>query len=521
MASRKRRFSGSGRMSGKAASLATTLNNDGVPVSASNRATLSPEDWTRRLTRNSVFWRPEYLADGGHIAHAPFLFWLVDVQRPLVVGDIGATRHSAAYFSVCQAVQQLGLATKCFAVENEDINSGESKISPQIDAYNRARYAEFSSLVGRTQGNTLLSNIDLLAVDLVQLEQAAGFRFDDWAPRMSERSVLVVHNTSLTSDSDQVRKDKLSELKRAYPHYEFAHGTGLTIFGVGAKQCAGLVELFDSFSLLVAKQAICDLFSRLGESCIDAYTAKQYDNVATQLSELERPFDEAGSNTAVADEATLDVSKSRLSNIASEITQWKNKLEAQSAEVENLKKVLNQIKAKFTEQSNQLASACNSLGLARATQERQLAEIKLLTEALLEARRQKTNSSVQSLANPNRKDANKRQRGQSGLSSLLDVFKGKQSAHSKKKREMLRLIGDSGLFDAEWYKATYPDVASSALSPVEHYLQIGAQAGHNPSPRFNTTFYMQKYKDVAAAGMNPLVHYLKHGRNEKRKIQPN
>ena len=54
------------------------------------------------------------------------------------------------------------------------------------------------------------------------------------------------------------------------------------------------------------------------------------------------------------------------------------------------------------------------------------------------------------------------------------------------------LIRNSGLFDVEFYCARYPDVAASGLDPVDHYLQIGAARGYDPSPLFDTGYYARQ-----------------------------
>ena len=55
-------------------------------------------------------------------------------------------------------------------------------------------------------------------------------------------------------------------------------------------------------------------------------------------------------------------------------------------------------------------------------------------------------------------------------------------------------VRDSGLFDEQWYRATYPDVERSGLDPIEHYLAIGAREGRNPGPLFDTAYYARQMK---------------------------
>lgn len=72
----------------------------------------------------------------------------------------------------------------------------------------------------------------------------------------------------------------------------------------------------------------------------------------------------------------------------------------------------------------------------------------------------------------------------------------------------------SGLFDADWYKSEYPEVAESGLSAARHYLDEGYCRGCRPNPFFDTRWYLEQYEDVRRSGMNPLLHYAVHGIRE-------
>ena len=52
-------------------------------------------------------------------------------------------------------------------------------------------------------------------------------------------------------------------------------------------------------------------------------------------------------------------------------------------------------------------------------------------------------------------------------------------------------IRKSGLFDAEYYLATYPDVAERNIDPLVHYLEEGAPEGRNPHSNFDAGFYLE------------------------------
>jgi SAM-dependent methyltransferase len=75
-----------------------------------------------------------------------------------------------------------------------------------------------------------------------------------------------------------------------------------------------------------------------------------------------------------------------------------------------------------------------------------------------------------------------------------------------------KIIEESGLFDAAWYRAAYPDVAAAGIDPIEHYLHHGAYEGRNPGPGFDTIWYLSENYELRAAGVNPLLHYIEYGR---------
>ena len=117
-----------------------------------------------------------------------------------------------------------------------------------------------------------------------------------------------------------------------------------------------------------------------------------------------------------------------------------------------------------------------------------------------------------------------------------------------------KILETPGLFDAQWYLVSYPDVAKSSIDPLEHFFDVGASEGRNPSPVFNTKwyaeqagfsyaqenallhylannstnkispcplfdshFYLENYSDVQEAGINPFSHYMSGGAKERRR----
>ena len=78
------------------------------------------------------------------------------------------------------------------------------------------------------------------------------------------------------------------------------------------------------------------------------------------------------------------------------------------------------------------------------------------------------------------------------------------------------VVEGSGLFDAGWYQAEYPDVVASRVDPVWHYCSVGWRERRSPGPYFDGREYLRKNRDVAASEINPVVHFVLCGSKEGR-----
>ena len=118
------------------------------------------------------------------------------------------------------------------------------------------------------------------------------------------------------------------------------------------------------------------------------------------------------------------------------------------------------------------------------------------------------------------------------LGGLHEVM-GHQATADNLSRHQAAPLGDQGwdveheidlvrrttLFDAQWYRATYPDVAGET-DLAAHYVTKGVAQEYNPSPLFDTHAYLWEYEDVQHSGMNPLAHYVAYGEAEGRNATP-
>ena len=99
-----------------------------------------------------------------------------------------------------------------------------------------------------------------------------------------------------------------------------------------------------------------------------------------------------------------------------------------------------------------------------------------------------------------------------------------QPVWDRGRRALLRVRLRAGLpnplFDAAWYRGTYPDVPRNRALAWLHWRRHGWREGRDPSPTFDTGWYLASYPDVRAAGVDPLGHYLLHGSGEGRISTP-
>ena len=70
-------------------------------------------------------------------------------------------------------------------------------------------------------------------------------------------------------------------------------------------------------------------------------------------------------------------------------------------------------------------------------------------------------------------------------------------------------IDESGLFDHEYYRRTYPEVRCDDL--LVNYITEGAELGRNPSKKFNTKEYERQHPGL---DVNPLYDYILNNRQE-------
>jgi hypothetical protein len=253
------------------------------------------------------YWTPDLVNDSAWVEHAPFGFWIVDALRPRLIVELGV--HGGFSYSVfCQAVQRLHLTARCFAIDTwrgdehagyygDEVYAALSSHNRRYDAFSRLIRSDFSDACGEFPDGS----IDLLHIDGCHGYAAVRRDFDTWLPKLSKRGVILFHDTAEYTKGFGVHR-LWEELRLGYPSFEFRHGHGLGVLGVGEKLPAPLRDLFAASADLASAQTIRSTYERLGMGIGGlqriAEQEREMDALREQVRQLEAVVDSYQASTS-------------------------------------------------------------------------------------------------------------------------------------------------------------------------------------------------------------------------------
>ncbi len=237
-----------------------------------------------------IDWDPDHLVLSAWLEHVPFAFWMMKVLRPACLVELG-TERGASYAAFCQAVDRLELGARCYAVDtwcgDEHAGHYDELVFHQIAELNDRRFRRFSTLLRTTFAEALPyfadGEIDLLHIDGLHTYEAVAEDFRTWRPKLSGQAVVLFHDINVRRDDFGVWR-LWQELQAEFPHFEFVHGHGLGVIGVGQNLSAPVRALFDASARADLQVAVRGLFAARGGAVQRAFDLKSARQHATALS---------------------------------------------------------------------------------------------------------------------------------------------------------------------------------------------------------------------------------------------
>jgi hypothetical protein len=242
---------------------------------------------------------------------------LMELVRPRMFAELG-THTGDSYCAFCQAVAELSLETRCYAVDTwrGDAHAGQfgDEVLAELRQEHDPLYGGFSCLVQSTFAEALAhfedASIDLLHIDGYHTFEAVKADYESWLPKMSRRGIVLFHDTNVRERGFGVWA-LWQELSAQRPQFEFVHGHGLGVLAVGEPPDA-LRPLFEADAS--ATTAIRLLYSELGrrltqEKALRASVAererlgREAAELQGAMASLQRRLEEEGAAAAARAEA--------------------------------------------------------------------------------------------------------------------------------------------------------------------------------------------------------------------------
>ena len=199
--------------------------------------------------------------------HVPFALALTEMLRPRILVELG-TQHGVSYCAFCQAVAELKLPARCYAVDTwlGDAHAHYYKESVYLDLHKyHRRYESFSALLRMTFDQALPhipdASVDLLHIDGLHTYDAVKTDFETWRRKLSDRAVVLFHDTAETQRDFGVHR-LWAELSPSFPSFNFEHGHGLGILAVGPQTQPAILDFLCTANAKPA--ATRALFASLG-----------------------------------------------------------------------------------------------------------------------------------------------------------------------------------------------------------------------------------------------------------------
>lgn len=293
------------------------------------------------LSRES-FATPVFRPISAWVDHAPFAFWLIRAARPRTLVELG-THAGYSYFAFCQAIKDMGLGTRCFAIDtwegDEHAGFYSEEFFNTVSDHNAAHYAGFSRLVRATFDEALAhfsdGSVDLLHIDGRHFYDDVKHDFESWRPKLSDGAVVLFHDTNVRERDFGVFR-LWESLKDTAPSFEFFHGHGLGVLALGPKAPPAVLDLITACRDPGMAADVRLVYARLGETFkVEATAADRAAVMAEHAKSLAARAD-AHKTRADALEAHADGLKAHADGLKAHADAYKTRADALEARCNRL-----------------------------------------------------------------------------------------------------------------------------------------------------------------------------------------
>ncbi|MBB3234626.1 class I SAM-dependent methyltransferase [Phyllobacterium endophyticum] len=299
-----------------------------------------------------------FTTPGPWVGHIPFAHWVIYSLKPQSLVELGTYRGNS-YMNFCQSILANNVPTRAYAVDTwkGDEHSGYygNEIFLELKKKHDPLYGSFSQLLQMSfdEARPRFQNgsIDLLHIDGLHTYDEVKHDFENWLPAMSNRGVVMFHDTDVYQGSFGVHR-LWDEVSKNYKSFRFNHSNGLGVLLVGEKCPNELVELADHKDSNPNWREAHRFFTAVGASLEWRAVAEQnaHTSVAREL-ELQKQIDSNEiefENTLRESREQINQLKKRLVQKEFEVREYSAKAYAAEAVVQELASVRSSTSWKIT-----------------------------------------------------------------------------------------------------------------------------------------------------------------------------
>jgi len=240
------------------------------------------------LANDDYLKKIENYVPSAWIGHAPFMKYLFREAQPKNFVELG-THNGFSYFVANQAIRELGLTCKTWAVDHwlgdEQAGFFEETVFESVKLLNLP-YESFSTLLRMSFDEALDlfedQSIDLLHIDGHHSYESVTKDFETWLPKMRKSGIILLHDIHVRRNGYGVHK-LWQSLKPKYKNIEFVGSHGLGVIFLDQVPSGGLNEIYQA-SLEGSILNVQGTFGSIADDVIQVYRQLENQRMKEQLT---------------------------------------------------------------------------------------------------------------------------------------------------------------------------------------------------------------------------------------------